>query len=161
MPIIRPAGAHLYTKNGQTLGRAPAGLLGAYHDDEDEDESGPTDGSAPQSIAAESEWCAWGAWERCHDPASSAYYFWNTETNEVRWTAPEPPPAASVAAAQPEAAEPERTTPAADTTASAAGIAAAGDTAAAGSSLEPEPALAPVASAAASSGGSFESCSWE
>ena len=55
------------------------GLLGEY--DEDEVDEPP---ALPPAASA-----AWTEWQACLDHSSQAYYYWNTRTNEVRWTPPE------------------------------------------------------------------------
>uniref|UniRef100_A0A7S4B8L3 WW domain-containing protein n=1 Tax=Chrysotila carterae TaxID=13221 RepID=A0A7S4B8L3_CHRCT len=50
-------------------------------------------GDTSQTVGSENQVAAdapdpWAAWQSCLDPASNAYYFWNTQTNEVRWSDP-------------------------------------------------------------------------
>ena len=87
------------------------GLISSYGEEEDEDEVAtapgteglPNASAAPPPSAGTSALAA-SEWQTILDPASQAYYFWNTVTNEVRWEWPEPSTAASAASAASEAA---------------------------------------------------------
>eukprot|EP00966_Prymnesium_polylepis_P040588 941707-Prymnesium_polylepis.1 len=66
--------------------------MGAYDDDDDDDDDdaavAATDAGKAEPPAADV--IAQGAvcWQQCYDANSGSHYYWNFQTNEVRWDCP-------------------------------------------------------------------------